>query len=60
MGTNLGLHGQEKHGSQYDMSCDNRENYVCDVCDSNTNSIEDLDNHGPRPSGGDIFKDLIL
>ena len=44
MGTNLGLHGQEKHGSQYDMSCDNRENYVCDVCDSNTNSINDLDN----------------
>jgi len=31
-GTNLGLHGQEEHGSQYDMSGDNRENYVFDVC----------------------------
>ena len=58
MGTNLGLHGQEEHGSQYDMSCDNRENYACDVCDSNTNSIDDLDNH-MRSKHSKLIDDLV-
>ena len=37
------------------MSCDNREN---DVCDSNTNSIDYLDNH-MRSKHGKLIDDLI-
>ena len=38
-----------------DMSCDNREN---DVCVSNTNSIDDLDNH-MRSKHGKLIDDLV-
>ena len=58
MGTDLGLHGQEEHGPQYDMSCDNRENDGRDLCDSNTNSIDILDNH-IRSKPGKLIDDLV-
>ena len=58
MGTNLGLHGQEEHGPQYVMSCDNRENDGRDLCDSNTNSIDILDNH-IRSKPGKLIDDLV-
>ena len=40
------------------MSCDNRENDVCDVCDSNTNSIDELDKH-MRSKHGKLIDDLV-